>query len=732
MLVWFNNRPVWVRLVCAIWTALLVAWGSMIYWTHIQQINSAEDQARDFAASVHQMTMAALTGMMITGTVAQRGVYLDQIKNSDNITELEVLRGEGVNQQFGKGSVAHREPDAEESAVLNTGIPLFRVDQTAGYLRAVIPAPASRNYLGKDCLMCHVVPENSVLGAVSMKISLARVNAQASRFVVEFTLLALLLSLPFLFLVYFFINRAVTRPLHQVIDCFDRVGQGHYDNPITIHHEDEIGKVLQNLGSMQQKLKHDVGEAHRVADEMLRIKMALDNVSTGVMIADARRHIIYVNRSAERILTSAQDDIRRDMPGFDARRLLGASIDQFHRNPAHQAALADQLVATHTASMSIGGHAMVIVANPVINEQGKRLGVVVEWTDRSAEVKVEQEVDALVQDALDGEFERRLQLEGKEGFYLRLATGLNRLFETTSDSLGSVAQVLKGVAAGDLTCTVEADYGGVFGQLKDDTNRTVERLRDVVGQIKDAADAINTAAKEIAAGNQDLSSRTEEQATSLEETASSMEEINATVKQNADSARQANELAGSSSTIATHGGTMVRQVVETMTDIQASSQKIVDIVRVIHGIAFQTNILALNAAVEAARAGDQGRGFAVVASEVRSLAQRSAGAAKQIAALITESVNKVETGTRLVNDTGNTMNEVVTSSQQVAHMVQDITNATREQSTGIGQVTLAVSRMEEVTQQNAALVEQAAAAAESLQDQAQALVKAIGIFKLEE
>jgi methyl-accepting chemotaxis protein len=260
----------------------------------------------------------------------------------------------------------------------------------------------------------------------------------------------------------------------------------------------------------------------------------------------------------------------------------------------------------------------------------------------------------------------------------------------------------------------------------------VERLREVVGRIKEATEAINTAAQEIAAGNQDLSSRTEEQASSLEETASSMEELNATVRQNAESARQANELAGTSNEIATRGGQMVKQVVETMSGIQASSKKIADIVGVIDSIAFQTNILALNAAVEAARAGEQGRGFAVVATEVRNLAQRSATAAKEIKALIAESVDKVESGAQLVHEAGNTMDEVVSSFQQVAKLVVDISAASREQSSGIEQVTQAVSQMDEVTQQNAALVEEAAAAAESLEEQAQGLVQAVGMFKLNE
>ena len=726
----FNNRPIWVRLVSAIWAILVVLWSGMIYWTYVQQKDNARDQAVDFANSVHQMTMAALTGMMITGTVDQRAVYLDQIKNSDNINDLEVLRGDPVTEQFGPSKVPGRTPTEEELSVLKGGPAIYRVDEAAGYLKAVIPAVARKNYLGKDCLMCHMVPEGSVVGAVSLQISLTKINDQARNFALEISGLALFLSFPFILFVYLFINRAVSRPLHQVLDCFEEIGKGNYDNRIEVAHEDEIGKVLHDLSDMQDKLKRDMGETRRVANEMLRIKIALDNVSTGVMIADAERHIIYANRSVQRILGSAEADIRRDLPNFEASKLIGSSIDQFHRNPAHQARLLSELRSTHPAAMTVGGHAMVIVANPVANEQGEKLGTVVEWSDRTAEVEVEQEVDTLVQAALNGDFDQRLSLEGKQGFILRLAEGLNRLSETTSESLAGVVEVLEAVSKGDLTRQVDADYGGVFGQLKNDTNRTVERLRTVVADIQMASDAINTASKEIAAGNQDLSGRTEEQASSLEETSSSMEELNVTVRQNAESARSANELAKSAYDTASQGGDMVKRVVTTMSDIQSSSRRIADIIGVIDSIAFQTNILALNAAVEAARAGEQGRGFAVVATEVRNLAHRSASAAKEIKQLISESVDKVEAGARLVQETGSTIDNVVTSFQQVANLVVGIANASNEQATGIAQVADAVSQMDEVTQQNAALVEQAAAAAESLEEQARSLVNAVSIFKL--
>jgi methyl-accepting chemotaxis protein len=559
-------------------------------------------------------------------------------------------------------------------------------------------------------------------------------NAARARY--DSTFMTMLAALAAMLLIGIFTSvrliGSIRRPIEGAIDTFRNIAQGNYSNAIDITKNDEMGKLNQALQAMQTRMGFEVAESKRVADEMTRIKIALDNVSTGVMIADSARNIIYANRSVQAILKTAEADIRQQLPNFNADDLVGANIDSFHKDPAHQARLLAEFKERYSVNLVIGARHMTITANPVFNDRGERLGAVAEWQDRTAEVAVEREIEAIINGAAAGDFTRRLATEGKEGFFLNLATGLNQLLDTASTGLAAVADVLNALARGDVTHTMTGDYQGTFGQLRDDTNTTVERLREVVGRIKEATDAINTAAKEIAAGNQDLSSRTEEQASSLEETASSMEELNATVRQNAESARQANELAIASNEVATRGGQMVKQVVHTMSGIQSSSQKIADIIGVIDSIAFQTNILALNAAVEAARAGEQGRGFAVVATEVRNLAQRSATAAKEIKALIAESVDKVATGAQLVNEAGSTMDEVVSSFQQVARLVVDITNASREQASGIEQVTQAVSQMDEVTQQNAALVEEAAAAAESLEEQAQGLVQAVGMFKLDD
>lgn len=525
--------------------------------------------------------------------------------------------------------------------------------------------------------------------------------------------------------------RSIRRPIAQATQFFRSLSEGKADVVFRAERRDELSVIADAARIMQVKFGCDLAEARSTADTMTRIKIALDNVSTGVMIADCDRNIVYANTAVQRLLKIAESDIREQLPTFEADKLVGTNIDIFHKNPSHQAKMLDGLQQTHTANLKIGVRHMQVTANPVLNSKGERLGSVAEWLDRTAEVKVQEEVDELVRAAGQGDLSKRIDLSGKDGFFLTLGGGLNQLVGNTQQALHTTSSALSRLAEGDLTKTIDVEFSGVFGQLKDDTNLTVTRLRDIVDQIQVATEAINTAAKEIASGNSDLSARTEQQASSLEETASSMEELTSTVRQNADNAKQANDLAANAQKVAVNGGEVVSKVVNTMSAIHQSSNKIADIIGVIDGIAFQTNILALNAAVEAARAGEQGRGFAVVATEVRNLAQRSANAAKEIKGLISDSVEKVEIGNKLVDQAGRTMEEIVSSIRRVAKIMSDISEASVEQSAGIEQVGLAVSQMDEATQQNAALVEQAAAAAESLEEQAESLSQSVAAFRID-
>ncbi|MFL4619906.1 methyl-accepting chemotaxis protein [Stenotrophomonas maltophilia] len=343
---------------------------------------------------------------------------------------------------------------------------------------------------------------------------------------------------------------------------------------------------------------------------------------------------------------------------------------------------------------------------------------------------INTQIQQLASAAAAGDFSQRGDAQRFDHDFRVMIEQLNSMMQVADGNLGQLSQLLQSIAAGDLTARMDGQFNGVFARMRDDANTTVAQLTQIVGQIQASASSITLAAGEIASGNSDLSRRTEQQAANLEETAASMEELTSTVRQNAEHARQANQLAIGAHGVASQGGEVVGQVVTTMSAIEASSKKIAEIISVIDGIAFQTNILALNAAVEAARAGEQGRGFAVVASEVRTLAQRSAAAAKEIKGLIDDSVGKVAEGSSLVHQAGSTMGEIVASVQRVTDIMAEISAASQEQSAGIEQVNQTVVQMDETTQQNAALVEEATAAARAMEDQAVQLGEAVARFRL--
>ncbi|MBI2277421.1 MAG: CZB domain-containing protein [Dechloromonas sp.] len=563
----------------------------------------------------------------------------------------------------------------------------------------------------------------------SSSMDVAEINAIKSS--VRTTLLLLmLLAVAVMIPSGIWVTRQITRPLQDAVNVAEAVAAGNLDNRIDRSGADEPAQLMLALEKMQADLKRRIEAEHKVADETLRIKVALDVTSTNVMVADPDGTVIYCNASVLGMMRQAEEDIRTALPGFRADAILGSGFDHCFQTPLRQTNLLAELRGMQRAELNIGGRHFTLVASPVVNQGGDRLGTVVEWRDRTSEVEIESEVAEIINAAVAGDFSRRLDADKMSGFFKQISVGINELLDANSHALNDVGEMLARLSQGNLTQKIDANYRGMLGKLRDDANTTVDHLKEIVFSIKSATEAISTAAKEIAAGNQDLSGRTEEQASSLEETASSMEQLTDTVKQNADNSRQACALAGNAQQVAIKGGEVVGQVVQTMSAIHQSSSRIADIIGVIDSIAFQTNILALNAAVEAARAGEQGRGFAVVATEVRNLAQRSAAAAKEIKGLIADSVDKVEVGNRLVDQAGRTMAEVVSSIRRVATIMTDISDASREQSTGIEQVSRAVTQMDEMTQQNAALVEEAAAAAESLEEQARGLARSVAVFRL--
>jgi len=473
-------------------------------------------------------------------------------------------------------------------------------------------------------------------------------------------------------------------------------------------------------------------KAKEIADANAQIKQALDKVTANVMVADADMHINYMNDAMVNMFAMAEADIRKELPGFDSSKLMGANPDVFHKNPAHQRGMISALKGTHSTEIGVGTRRFTLIANPVHDESGERLGTVVEWGDVTAERAVEGEINEVVAAAVAGDLTQRVELDGKDGFMRLVSEGINSLAAICDKGLNDVADMLKAMSAGDLTQRITEEYQGTFDDVKQSANATAEKLSEVLTQIMMGAGEVANASTEIASGSADLSQRTEQQASSLEETAASMEEMEGAVKTNADNAVEANKQGTTAREVAEKGGSVVENAVEAMSRIEDSSRKISDIIAVIDEIAFQTNLLALNAAVEAARAGDAGKGFAVVASEVRALAQRSSEAAKDIKTLIVASNTQVKDGVDLVNEAGEQLEEIVTSIKLVTDRLSEISSANQEQATGIAEINRAIAEMDEMTQQNSALVEETAASARALEEQADVMQDRVSFFKARE
>jgi len=483
---------------------------------------------------------------------------------------------------------------------------------------------------------------------------------------------------------------ALTRNVRRAASVAAQIARGQLDEHIVPPRQDETGQLLDNMRKMQEQLQRvlaaqsDMAQRHDAGQISYRMDADSFPGDYGTMVRDTNA------------LVGSHIAVKMQLAQIMSRYAIGDLSQDMQRLPGEKAVLTDTMD-TVKANLSA----------------------------------MNTEINLLAQAAANGDFSVRGDAQRFQYDFRAMVESLNTLMATADGNLEALSAVLRAIAAGDLTTRMQGEFHGVFARMRDDANATVSQLADIVGRIQRSTDTINDAASEIASGNQDLSQRTEQQAANLEETAASMEELTSTVRNNADHARHANQLVLGAAQVASQGGEVVSQVVGTMAGIQAASKKIADIISVIDGIAFQTNILALNAAVEAARAGEQGRGFAVVASEVRTLAQRSAGAAKEIKQLIDDSVQRVEHGNQLVGQAGQTMQEIVSSVQRVTDIMGEISAASQQQSQGIEQVGQTITQMDQATQQNAALVEEATAAARAMEEQAQQLRDAVSVFRLQ-
>ena len=493
--------------------------------------------------------------------------------------------------------------------------------------------------------------------------------------VVGITLVAALLA--------WVISRLLVDALGKAVAGFERIASGDLQTGIEVEGRDEPSMVLAALDEMRkrlQKLEAERAERlereHKAAAENGRIRTALDKAGSCLTLADAQGRVLYVNDAAQSLFSRHQGALRAAMPGLDAGQLVGGSLANLLAPLGDSQRLLASLSGQHNADLEAGSRHLRVRINPVVAVDGQRAGTLVEWIDRTDEVLAERDVTGVVEAALAGDLTRRIDVQGRSGFFAAIGQALNPL---------------------------------------------LDNVADVIRQIKLAAEEVERGTVEISHGNSNLAKRTETQSASLEQTAASMEEMTATVRQNAENSTQAAHLAQTARTSAERGGKVVGDAVQAMSGINESSHRIAAIIGVIDEIAFQTNLLALNAAVEAARAGEQGRGFAVVATEVRNLAGRSASAAKEIKELIRASVERVEEGSKMVTQSGTALQEIVSAVKKVADVVAEIEAANSEQSSGIDQVGKAVSAMDEMTQQNAALVEQAAAASQAMAERARHL-----------
>jgi methyl-accepting chemotaxis protein len=513
--------------------------------------------------------------------------------------------------------------------------------------------------------------------------------------------------------------QGVAAPLRAMAAAVHRLASGQNAQIPGLDHRDEIGELARGL---------DQANAKSLA--AVRIKLAMDNSSALVMIADNDRNIIYMNETLRRMLTAAESDIRKELPQFEVSRLIGSNIDGFHKNPAHQRSMLANLNGSHDAQIELAGRKFQLAVSPVIDPTGGRLGTVVEWRDMTAELRVQGEIDAVVGAATRGDFTKRVNVDGARGMLREMATKLNTLAGTVDEAIDDLARMLGALSKGDLNHRIDKDYLGRFGELKSHANATAVKLAEIVAEIQIATGEVENAAAEINAGTEDLAGRTEQAASNLEETAASMEQMSATVKQNAENAQNASQLADSANQIAGKGGRIVDDAVAAMAAIEGSSQRIADIISVIDEIAFQTNLLALNAAVEAARAGDAGKGFAVVAEEVRSLAMRSAEAAKDTARLIDQAVQKAGDGVSLNQEVLDNLQDIVGQVHKVSEVMGEIAAASEQQQHGVEQLNTAVGQLNQVTQQTAANAEEAASTAEELSSQATEMQHMVAAFQL--
>ncbi|MCH8952744.1 MAG: HAMP domain-containing protein [Proteobacteria bacterium] len=509
-------------------------------------------------------------------------------------------------------------------------------------------------------------------------------------------------------------------PILKMAGAVERLVAGEQVQVPGAERGDEIGVLARSMTAI-----YDSAVAAQ------RIRAGVDSFSAPLMVTDADLNITYVNPALQETLARSREFWRKRAPSVDFDHLVGTNFDAFHKNAAQHRGLLKSLRGEHRSTIVFDNRTFSLRMAPVTDAGGEHIGYAVQWEERTETLAVERQIAGIIEAVAGGDFSKRLSIASEEKFVNDVAGGMNRLCEIVEGFLTDLERSLAALAGGDLTKRIETDYSGRLGEVAAAVNQSTASLGRLVHEITATASAINLSTGEIAEGAVQLSALTEGQASSLEQTAATMEEMAATVKSNAESAAKANTLAAETARRAERGQDVVMETTTAMNRIKDSAHKISEIIAVIDGIAFQTNLLALNAAVEAARAGDAGRGFAVVAAEVRTLAQRSSQAAKDITGLIGDSTSHVAEGVKLTETAGEALRDIVEGIVAVAKTVDDISAASREQSAGVDEISQTVNHLDSMTQQNAALADESAATARTLARQAGKLADTVQAFRIE-
>ncbi len=524
------------------------------------------------------------------------------------------------------------------------------------------------------------------------------------------------------------IARSISTPIAEAVAIAEKIAAGQLNNKISVKTQCEIGDLQRALASMQKNLNIRIKADQKTLADNTRIKQALDNISSNMLVVDVDQYVFYANDAMSEFFVVAEDQFKLNNADFSTLSIKHLNLQQILPNAEQKIKALTSANKEIKVAIQVGNLELLLLAKPVINSEGQRLGTVLEWLDQTLELATEKEMQFVVDKALAGDLSERISMSDKSGFFASLSAGVNQLVSVTETVTSDTLRVMTAMANGHLNEKIDGVYFGTFEKLKININATSDKLIDVVIQIQDAANSVKTGAAEISLANLDLNKRTEEHSASLQQTVVSMGEINQQLQKNAEFSIKARDVVNQTREFAVKGGEVVELTLQAMIDISESSKKISEVISVIDSISFQINLLALNAAVEAARVGEAGRGFSVVASEVRNLAGLSANSAKEIAASIKESRHKVKQGMRLAHESGEMLSEIVNSVNQASEYVQEIASLSKEQSSSVAEINESIKHIDELTIQNASMVEEASNASYHLGDQAHKLEKMTTFF----